>query len=97
MLLLCGFEVRIAADGFEALRVASEFQPAIVLLDIGLPGLDGFEVARRVRADLTLKAMTIIAVTGYGDEEARQQAKAIGFNHYLVKPVLLAELLVLLE
>ena len=92
LLQLAGFEVRTVFEGFEALRVASEFHPSITLLDINLPDIDGYEVARRLRSDITLQAMTIIAVTAYGHEEARQQAKAIGFNHYLVKPVAFADL-----
>jgi DNA-binding response OmpR family regulator len=92
MLQSAGFEVRTAPDGFGALRIAAEFHPHITLLDIGLPDIDGYEVARRLRSDNTLRAMTIIAISGYGDEEARQQAKAIGFNHYLVKPVTFTEL-----
>jgi CheY-like chemotaxis protein len=96
MLQSSGFEVRTSRDGFEALKVASEFQPTTVLLDIGLPDIDGFEVARRLRADATCKAMTIIAVTGYGDDDSRQRAKASGFDHFFVKPVLFMDLLLLL-
>ncbi len=94
---LAGFEVRTASDGFEALEVAAEFHPDIALLDIELPGIDGYEVARRMRSDIALPAMTIIAVSSYGHEEARQHAKAIGFNYYLVKPVTFAELRPLLR
>jgi DNA-binding response OmpR family regulator len=92
-----GFEVRTAADGFEALRAASAFQPAVVLLDIGLPGIDGFEVARHLRSDAALKAITIIAVTSDGSEEARRQADLIGFDRFVVKPVLFADLVALLK
>jgi len=92
MIQLAGFEVRTAFDGFEAIMIAAEFQPNITLLDIGLPDIDGYEVARQLRSDMTLQAMTIIAVSSYGHDEACQQAKATEFNHYLVEPVRFAEL-----
>jgi CheY-like chemotaxis protein len=79
------FEVKTATDGFEDLGIASEFQPNVILLNIGLPGLDGFEVAGRLRDDAILKAITLIAVTAYGSKEARQQAEASGFDHYLIQ------------
>jgi DNA-binding response OmpR family regulator len=82
-----GFEVRTACNGRDALEVAAEFHPRIALLDIGLPDLDGYEIARRLRADLTLQMMTLIAITAYGREEDRLRAKAAGFDHHLVKPV----------
>jgi DNA-binding response OmpR family regulator len=75
----------------------SAFQPTVVLLDIGLPGIDGFEVARHIRADATLEAITIIAVTSDGSEEARKQADVTGFDQYLVKPLLFADLVALLK
>ena len=96
ILRLAGFEVATASDGFEALRIASDFQPSITLLDIGLPDIDGFKVARRLRPHATFDAMTLVAVTALSSEQARERAKAVGFDHYLVKPVRLAELLSLL-
>ena len=96
MLQSAGFEVATAPDGFEALRLACDFQPSIMLLDIGLPDIDGFEVARRLRADSKFKAMTIIAFTAYPSEEFRSRAESVGFDYYLVKPVPVAELLSLL-
>jgi CheY-like chemotaxis protein len=96
MLQSAGFEVATAPDGFEALRVASEFEPSIMLLDIGLPDIDGFEVARRLRADAKFKAMVLIAFTAYACEESRSRAIAVGFDYYLVKPVPFAELLSML-
>ena len=68
LLQLAGFEVATAPDGLDAIRVACEFQPSIMLLDIGLPDIDGFEVARRLRADSKFNAMTLIAVTAYSSE-----------------------------
>jgi DNA-binding response OmpR family regulator len=87
LLQYAGFEVRTASNGHDALKVAAEFHPQIALLDVGLPDLDGYEVARRLRADLTLQMMTLIAITAYGREEDRMRAKAAGFDHHLVKPV----------
>jgi DNA-binding response OmpR family regulator len=92
-----GFEVRTASNGHNALKVAIEFRPRVALLDIGLPDLDGYEVARRIRADLTLQMMTLIAITAYGSEESRRRAEAAGFDHYLVKPVQLRDLLLLIQ
>jgi CheY-like chemotaxis protein len=91
-----GFEVRTASNGHDALKVAAEFHPQIALLDVGLPGLDGYEIARRLRADLTLQMMTLIAITAYGREEDRMRAKAAGFDHHLVKPVRFENLLSLI-
>jgi DNA-binding response OmpR family regulator len=87
LLRYAGFEVRTASSGHEALKVAAEFHPQIALLDVGLPDLDGYEIARRLRADRTLPMMTLIAITAYGREEDRMKAKAAGFDHHLVKPV----------
>jgi len=87
LLQFAGFEVRTAANGHDALKVAAEFRPQITLLDIGLPDLDGYEVARRLRADLTQQMMTLIATTAYGGAEDRRRAKAAGFDHHLVKPL----------
>ena len=88
-----GFEVATARDGFEALGIASEFQPNVMLLDIGLPDIDGFEVASRLRADSKFKATILIAFTAIAADDYRSRAKAVGFDHYLVKPVSFAELL----
>jgi DNA-binding response OmpR family regulator len=82
-----GFEVALASTGQDALRLVEEFHPLVVLLDLGLPDLDGFEVARRLRCDLALQTMRIIAITAYGTDECRVQARAVGFDHFLVKPV----------
>jgi CheY-like chemotaxis protein len=88
-----GHDVRVANDGGEALEAAAEFRPDIVLLDIGMPGMDGYEVARRLR---TLKAgdprPRIVAVTGWGQDLDRQQSREAGFDVHLVKPVDVAQL-----
>jgi CheY-like chemotaxis protein len=82
-----GCETRTADDGVEALRVAAEFHPDIALLDIGMPKLDGCEVAKRIRAHGWGYQVVLVAVTGWGDAEHRQRTAAAGFNHHLVKPV----------
>jgi DNA-binding response OmpR family regulator len=87
MLEMCGFEVMTACDGGAALEIAMKFRPRFVLLDIGLPSLDGYEVARRLRAETGLESTTLIAITGYGDEEARRLSREAGFDSHLVKPV----------
>lgn len=86
LLGLWGHEVRLAGEGEEGLRVAAGFQPQVVLVDIGLPGMDGYELARRLRRELPA-ATRLIAVTGYGQEEDRQRSKAAGFDAHLTKPV----------
>jgi CheY-like chemotaxis protein len=96
LLQYAGFEVRTASNGRDALKVASEFHPQVALLDLGLPGLDGCEVARRLRADPALPMMILIAITAYGTEEDRRQAKAAGFDHHLVKPAHFYDLLSLM-
>jgi CheY-like chemotaxis protein len=87
LLEMSGHAVAYAYDGASALKVALDFAPEVVLLDIGLPGMDGFEVARRMRADPHTAGCTLIALTGYGRSEDRQRSASSGFNHHLVKPV----------
>jgi CheY-like chemotaxis protein len=82
-----GHEVEVVHDGGSALEVARRFQPAIVFLDIGLPGMDGYEVARRLRSTGTESALVLVAVTGFGQGSDRDRSRAAGFDHHLVKPV----------
>jgi CheY-like chemotaxis protein len=82
-----GHEVRTAASGPEALAIAAEFLPQVVLLDIRLPGMDGFEVARQLRSMLALRHVFLIAMTGYASPEDRQLAHEAGFDEHLIKPV----------
>jgi CheY-like chemotaxis protein/two-component sensor histidine kinase len=84
--------VTVAHDGESALRKAREERPEILLLDIGLPGLDGYEVGRKLRQDPTTNGALVVAVTGYGQEEDRRRSRAAGFDEHLVKPVDVAEL-----
>ena len=92
LLRLQGHEVRTAYDGPTALETAETFRPEVVLLDIGLPRMDGYEVARRLREQVGLQKTLLVAVTGYGQEEDRRRAEAAGFDAHLVKPADLAVL-----
>ena len=96
VLELDGHEVREAADGPEGIEVALASRPEVVIVDIGLPGLDGFEVARRLRAALG-KAPLLIALTGYGQPEDRRLSRDAGFDVHLVKPVSPEQLAAALE
>jgi CheY-like chemotaxis protein len=96
VLRLTGHEAQTAHDGEAALEVARQRLPDIVLLDIGLPRMDGLEVARRLRQDLGLKDALLIAMTGYGQDEDKRRSQDAGFNAHLTKPVELSELQALL-
>ncbi len=87
MLDLEGHEVRTAADGLEALAIAEDFQPQVVLLDIGMPGIDGYETARRLRARPWAQSTLLFAQTGWGQEEDKRRARSAGFDRHLVKPI----------
>jgi signal transduction histidine kinase/CheY-like chemotaxis protein len=87
LLKLSGHDVRLAYDGPTALVAADEFRPNAILLDIGLPGMDGFEVARRLRRQQSNQELILVAVTGYGRDEDRARSHEAGFDHHLVKPV----------
>jgi CheY-like chemotaxis protein len=91
-----GNEVIAAHGGPEALEAARTFRPDFVLLDIGLPGMDGYQVASTLRGEEALKEAVIIAVSGYGQEGDRRRSQAAGFDHHLVKPVDFDSLLALL-
>jgi CheY-like chemotaxis protein len=82
-----GHEVDVAHDGPSALAMAADRRPDVVLLDIGLPNMDGYEVARRLRKDLNLTDALIVAVTGYGQEDDRRRSAEAGFDIHLVKPI----------
>jgi CheY-like chemotaxis protein len=97
LLQIRGNVARTADDGLAALEIAEEFRPDVVFLDVGLPELDGFEVARRIRQRAWGKAVALIAVTGWGQEGDRLRAKDAGFDHHLVKPVEPATLFRLLD
>jgi two-component system CheB/CheR fusion protein len=82
-----GNEVRTAFDGLAALDMAGEFRPDIVLLDIGMPKIDGYEVARRFRQESWGQQVVLAALTGWGQEEDKRRARAAGFDHHFVKPI----------
>jgi PAS domain S-box-containing protein len=82
-----GYDTRIAHDAPVALRVAAEFRPDIALLDIGLPVMDGYELAARLRDTSGMDRVKLIALTGYGQESDRRKSRQAGFHHHLVKPV----------
>jgi CheY-like chemotaxis protein len=84
---LWGHEVRTVHDGVSAISVVSSFRPHIVLLDIGLPGASGYEVARQIRQQEDLQGILLLAMTGYGQEEDQVKAMDAGFDEHLVKPV----------
>ena len=87
LLSLSGHQVRSAKDGLQALHVATEFRPDVVLLDIGLPLMDGYEVARRLRQTPQTAGALLIALTGYGQQGDRQRGKDAGFDGHMLKPV----------
>jgi len=84
---LWGYEVEVVHDGPAAVEVAPRYRPRVVLLDIGLPGMDGYEVARRLRAAPETRGALLVAATGYGQESDRARSREAGFDHHLVKPV----------
>ena len=87
MAQLWGHDVRTAHDGQAALEMAADYRPEVVLLDIGLPGMDGFEVARRLREQEWMAGVMLVAMTGYGQEEDRRRSREVGFDHHMVKPI----------
>jgi CheY-like chemotaxis protein len=81
-----GYEVQVVHSGRDALSVLDTFMPDAVFLDIGMPGMDGLEVARRIRQEAHLRNIVLIALTGWGQEEDRRRTAEAGFDHHLVKP-----------
>ena len=87
-----GQTVRTAYDGTNALETLLDYHPEVVLLDIGLPGIDGYEVAKRIRVQPAHKGVVLVALTGYGQESDRELSRDAGFDHHLVKPADFAQL-----
>lgn len=81
-----GHQVEFAINGYVALVVAKKFAPDVVLLDLGLPGMNGFDVCSRLKAEPTLAHIRVIAVTAHGDEAARARSKAVGCESHIIKP-----------
>ncbi|MFL5506495.1 MAG: response regulator, partial [Gemmatimonadales bacterium] len=86
LLALKGHEVRVAYDGLSGVALARAFEPDVVLLDIGMPGLDGYAVARRLREQDGRRGVRLVALTGYGQLDDRRRAQEAGFDDHLVKP-----------
>ena len=97
LLKASGSEVKTAHDGPTAVKIAQEYVPDVVLLDIGLPGLNGYEVARQIRKQPSLRNVVLVALTGYGQESDKQASTEAGFNHHLIKPARIAEIRQILE
>jgi PAS domain S-box-containing protein len=97
MLRFLGAEVQVAYDGPTALEMLKTCKPSVILMDLGMPGMHGLEVARHIRQDPQNQKLLLIAMTGWGQEEDRRQSRKAGFNHHLVKPVDLSALQALLE
>ncbi len=87
LLGLYGYEVVVACNGPDGVEAAEQHRPDVVLCDIGLPGLDGYGVARQLRANPTTAKARLIAVTAYGQDEDRRRSHEAGFEQHLVKPV----------
>lgn len=87
LLRLRGNEVRTAYDGLQAVEMANEYRPDAIVLDIGLPKLDGYEAARRIRQQPWAENVILIALTGWGQDRDRRLATEAGFDHHMVKPV----------
>jgi CheY-like chemotaxis protein len=86
MVSMWGHDVRVANDGEAALLVARDYHPEVVLLDLGLPDIDGFEVARKLKEE-KLVGRLLVAVSGYGQPEDRARTRAAGFDEHLTKPI----------
>ena len=86
LLELNGHEVQLARDGYAAIEIARDFVPDAVILDIGLPGINGYETARRLRR-LPNCSMLLVALSGYGQDKDRERSREAGFDHHLLKPV----------
>jgi CheY-like chemotaxis protein len=87
LLRLAGQDARVAYDGTSALTETNQFRPDVIFLDIGMPGMDGYEVARRLRQDPESEGVFLVALTGWGQDADRQRSLDAGFDHHLVKPV----------
>jgi CheY-like chemotaxis protein len=87
MLRLAGHDIQTAHDGLEAVQAAATFRPDAVLLDIGMPKMNGYEAARYIRQQSWGKSMILVALTGWGQEEDKRRAFEAGFDHHLTKPV----------
>jgi PAS domain S-box-containing protein len=97
LLKAMGHEVDRAYDGEQAIELASKVVPELILLDIGMPRMDGYETCRRLKAEPSVENTVVVALTGWGQDEDRQKSRAAGFDHHLVKPVAIGELVALMS
>jgi len=89
----CRFaEVQVAFDGASALEMAKSYGPELVFLDLGMPGMDGYEVGRRLRQQSDMEDIVLAALTGWGNQEDRRRTAEAGFDHHLIKPIELTAL-----
>jgi two-component system, sensor histidine kinase len=82
-----GHSVRVVLNGLAAMDVLREFQPQVVLLDIGMPGMDGHQVTRQIRREFGFESMVIVIVSGHGEESDKERSKEAGANYHLTKPI----------
>ncbi|HEV2608770.1 MAG TPA: response regulator [Noviherbaspirillum sp.] len=97
LLKVCGHDIHIAHDGASAISEALRFRPEAVILDIGLPAMNGYEVAQRLRLDVGLNTSLLVALTGYAEESDRISAEKAGFDHYFAKPLDINKLVTVLD
>jgi CheY-like chemotaxis protein len=97
LLQMAGHTTRVVGDGLQAVAACAEFRPQVALLDIGMPGLDGYQVARRLRDDASNASLLLVALTGWGFDENREEAREAGFDLFLTKPTNPQTLLDLLD
>lgn len=96
LLEVLGHEVDVVHDGEAAVSLAADRQPEVVLMDIGLPRMNGYEAARRIRSDCQGRSLVIVALTGWGQQEDRRKSADAGIDHHLVKPLDLEKLMQIL-
>jgi CheY-like chemotaxis protein len=92
LLRFLGADVQVAHGGREALDAFEAYRPSVVLLDIGMPGMDGYQVARAIRGRENGAGVPLVALTGWGQEEDRRRSREAGFDHHLIKPADIAAL-----
>ena len=97
LLATFGHEVEVAYDGETALAIAQRFRPEVTLLDLGMPGMDGYELARRLRELFPQETMILVALTGYEQSDDTARARGASFEHYLMKPIDIGEINELLD
>jgi CheY-like chemotaxis protein len=92
LLTILGHSIRTTSTGEEGIEIIKQFRPHVALIDIGLPGINGYELARRIRETASVRDTVLVAQTGWGQEEDRRRSSEAGFDHHLVKPLEMADL-----